>query len=50
LALRLSFFVLELFKPFIFNKLEMQGIATTIKAAKREVEAETPWCGTFWKT
>src|SRR6267143_1912292 len=33
---------LELFKPFIFNKLEMQGIATTIKAAKREVEAETP--------
>src|SRR5881296_2248626 len=33
---------LELFKPFIFNKLEMQGLATTIKAAKREVEAETP--------
>ena len=33
---------LELFKPFIFHKLEMQGIATTIKAAKREVEAETP--------
>jgi len=33
---------LELFKPFIFQKLEMQGIATTIKAAKREVEAETP--------
>src|SRR5881397_556784 len=33
---------LELFKPFIFNKLEMQGIATTIKAAKREVENENP--------
>jgi len=33
---------LELFKPFIFNKLELLGIATTIKAAKREVEAETP--------
>jgi DNA-directed RNA polymerase subunit beta' len=33
---------LELFKPFIFNKLEIGGIATTIKAAKREVEAETP--------
>ena len=32
---------LELFKPFIFHKLEMQGIATTIKAAKREVESET---------
>src|SRR5881296_2252733 len=33
---------LELFKPFIFNKLEMQGIATTIKAAKRLVEQEVP--------
>jgi len=33
---------LELFKPFIFHKLEIQGIATTIKAAKKEVEAETP--------
>src|ERR1700675_3258455 len=33
---------LELFKPFIFGKLEMRGLATTIKAAKREVEAETP--------
>lgn len=33
---------LELFKPFIFHKLEALGIATTIKAAKREVEAETP--------
>jgi DNA-directed RNA polymerase subunit beta' len=32
---------LELFKPFIFHKLEIQGVATTIKAAKREVEAET---------
>src|SRR5213079_2395193 len=32
---------LELFKPFIFNKLEMQGIATTIKAAKKEVENQT---------
>src|SRR5436190_1106916 len=33
---------LELFKPFIFNKLELLGLATTIKAAKRLVEAETP--------
>ncbi len=33
---------LELFKPFIFNKLEIMGIASTIKAAKREVENETP--------
>src|SRR3954462_3498516 len=33
---------LELFKPFIFNKLETMGLATTIKAAKREVENETP--------
>jgi DNA-directed RNA polymerase subunit beta' len=27
---------LELFKPFIFNKLELLGMATTIKAAKRD--------------
>ncbi len=33
---------LELFKPFIFSKLEIMGIASTIKAAKREVEDETP--------
>ena len=33
---------LELFKPFIFNKLETLGIATTIKAAKKEVENQTP--------
>ena len=32
---------LELFKPFIFNKLETMGIASTIKAAKREVENES---------
>ncbi|MGH1398710.1 MAG: DNA-directed RNA polymerase subunit beta' [Alphaproteobacteria bacterium] len=33
---------LELFKPFIFNKLETRGLATTIKQAKKLVEAETP--------
>ena len=33
---------LELFKPFIFHKLEVLGLATTIKAAKRMVEAEGP--------
>ncbi len=33
---------LELFKPFIFAQLEQRGIATTIKAAKKEVEAGTP--------
>jgi DNA-directed RNA polymerase subunit beta' len=33
---------LELFKPFIFSKLERQGISTTIKAAKRMVESEKP--------
>jgi len=32
---------LELFKPFIFSKLELRGIATTIKAAKKMVERET---------
>jgi DNA-directed RNA polymerase subunit beta' len=33
---------LELFKPFIFARLEAMGVATTIKAAKKEVEAGTP--------
>jgi len=33
---------LELFKPFIFSRLEQLGIATTIKAAKKEVESGTP--------
>ncbi|MDT8399428.1 MAG: DNA-directed RNA polymerase subunit beta' [Pseudomonadales bacterium] len=32
---------LELFKPFIFGKLELRGLATTIKAAKKMVEKET---------
>ena len=31
---------LELFKPFIFNKLEEKGYATTIKTAKKMVEQE----------
>ncbi|MBK8765123.1 MAG: DNA-directed RNA polymerase subunit beta' [Burkholderiaceae bacterium] len=33
---------LELFKPFIFNKLETMGIATTIKQAKKYVETQEP--------
>jgi DNA-directed RNA polymerase subunit beta' len=33
---------LELFKPFIFGKLEARGLATTIKAAKKMVEREPP--------
>jgi len=33
---------LELFKPFIYAKLELYGIATTIKAAKKMVESERP--------
>ena len=33
---------LELFKPFVYAKLEMYGHATTIKAAKRMVEKERP--------
>jgi len=33
---------LELFKPFIYSKLEKYGIAPTIKAAKRMVEKERP--------
>ena len=33
---------LELFKPFVFGKLQLGGLATTIKAAKRLVEREGP--------
>jgi DNA-directed RNA polymerase subunit beta' len=33
---------LELFKPFIFNKLETMGVATTIKQAKKYVESQEP--------
>jgi DNA-directed RNA polymerase subunit beta' len=33
---------LELFKPFIFHKLQLRGEASTIKAAKRLVEREGP--------
>ena len=33
---------LELFKPFIYNKLEERGYVTTIKSAKRMVEQEKP--------
>ena len=36
---------LELFKPFIFSKLQLRGLATTIKAAKKLVERGT---GEFW--
>jgi DNA-directed RNA polymerase subunit beta' len=33
---------LELFKPFIYNRLSLYGLATTVKAAKRMVEKERP--------
>lgn len=33
---------LELFKPFVFGKLQRRGLATTIKAAKKAVEKEGP--------
>ncbi|MDG6457327.1 DNA-directed RNA polymerase subunit beta' [Glaesserella parasuis] len=33
---------LELFRPFIYSKLESRGIASTIKAAKKMVEREDP--------
>src|SRR5512143_965115 len=33
---------LELFKPFIYNKLEKEGLVTTIKAAKEMVEQQRP--------
>ncbi len=33
---------LELFKPFIFSKLELRGLASSIKQAKKMVEMESP--------
>ena len=33
---------LELFKPYVYGKLEQKELATTIKAAKKLVERETP--------
>jgi len=36
----------ELFRPFIYNKLEKEGLVTTIKAAKEMVEQQAPRCGT----
>ncbi len=33
---------LELFKPFIYNRLQVNGLASTIKAAKKMVESEIP--------
>src|SRR5512136_2619765 len=33
---------IELFKPFIYNKLEYKGYVTTVKSAKKMVERETP--------
>ena len=33
---------LELFKPFVYSKLELYGLATSIKAAKKMVEKEQP--------
>ena len=33
---------LELFKPFVYNKLEMKGLVSTIKSAKKMVEKESP--------
>ncbi len=38
---------LELFKPFIFNKLEERGYVTTIKSAKKMVEKEKKKFGIF---
>ena len=32
---------LELFKPFVYGKLQEKGLATTIKAAKKIVESES---------
>ncbi len=37
-----KYMALELFKPFIYNKLEERGYTTTIKSAKKMVESERP--------
>ena len=37
-----KYMALELFKPFIYNKLEERGFTTTIKSAKKMVEKERP--------
>ncbi|STU55753.1 DNA-directed RNA polymerase subunit beta' [Klebsiella pneumoniae subsp. ozaenae] len=39
---------LELFKPFIYGKLELRGLATTIKAAKKMVSAKKLSFGISW--
>ena len=39
---------LELFKPFIYNRLVNKGFVNTIKAAKKMVEKETRMFGTPW--
>jgi len=40
---------LELFRPFIYSRLERYGLASTLKAAKRMVEKSVQKFGTFWK-
>ncbi len=40
---------LELFKPFIYNKLEQRELVATIKQAKEMVEQQRPRCGTSWR-
>ncbi len=40
---------LELFKPFIFSKLQFRGLATTIKAAKKLVDRGSPEVWISWK-
>ena len=38
---------LELFKPFIYSRLDAKGLSTTVKQAKKLVEKEKPRFGTF---
>ena len=38
---------LELFKPFIYSKLELYGYTTSIKAAKKAVETESQKYGIY---
>ncbi len=40
---------LELFKPFIYQKLEEKGFSTTVKSAKKMVEKRSRKSGMFWR-
>jgi DNA-directed RNA polymerase beta' subunit len=40
---------IELFKPFVINKLIERGESQNIKSAKKKIERLRQWFGMFWK-